>query len=107
MSSELADIQRDLGELTGIVKAGFEGVHKRQDTTNGRIYKLEEAQAALAMQGVKDRADIDNLKGGSADQKQFISRWTDKALSAAFGIIGAGIALLLVRAGIVDPELFK
>lgn len=36
------------GQLGEMVKEGFDGVHKRQDVTNGRIKKLELWRAAIA-----------------------------------------------------------
>ena len=35
------DLQAQISELKGIVVTGFQGVHARQDITNGRIGKLE------------------------------------------------------------------
>ena len=35
------ELAQQIGELRGIVVEGFKGVHQRQDTTNGRIGKLE------------------------------------------------------------------
>lgn len=35
------DLGQQIAELRGIVVKGFEGVHARQDITNGRIGKLE------------------------------------------------------------------
>lgn len=35
------DLAQQIAELRGVVVKGFEGIHQRQDITNGRIGKLE------------------------------------------------------------------
>jgi hypothetical protein len=40
-------LQKNITELTGVVKEGFSGVHTRQDTTNGRITTNEKELLSL------------------------------------------------------------
>ena len=49
------ELGQQIAELRGIVVQGFEGVHKRQDTTNGRIGKAEDR--LLKLEQARDNAE--------------------------------------------------
>ena len=41
-SCDLNDVMRAIGTLEGKLQEGFEGIHRRQDTTNGRLDKHDD-----------------------------------------------------------------
>lgn len=41
----LVALVQAVGKLEGMVETGFDGIHKRQDITNGRIAKIELKEA--------------------------------------------------------------
>ena len=55
MSERDFELGQQIAELRGLVVQGFEGVHKRQDTTNGRIGKAEDR--LLKLEQAKDNAE--------------------------------------------------
>ena len=84
--STQSDVNLDLGqqiaELRGIVVKGFEGVHSRQDVTNGRIGKLEVRVDAL-----------ENVNATSRGRRQ--GAWTFwLVLSTVLGLVLAALGIM-------------
>lgn len=74
-------IAQQVAELRGIVVKGFEGVHQRQDTTNGRLGKVEDRVLEL-------------------EEDNSFERGKSKGISAAWGatLAIAGIVIGLLTA---------
>lgn len=51
-----------IGELKGKVDVGFQGVHKRQDITNGRLEKTEDRVGQLEQENKSQETDLKWLK---------------------------------------------
>ena len=56
------DIMRAIGTLEGSVKTGFSGVHKRQDTANGRLSSTEKRVRELEQENQGQETDLKWLK---------------------------------------------
>lgn len=65
-SCDLNDVMRAIGTLEGSVREGFEGIHRRQDITNGRIDKQDNRISILESTSAKEtgRRSAYNWVGG-------------------------------------------
>lgn len=69
-----SELNRQIQSLSVLVKEGFDGVHKRQDITNGRIGKVEDRTT---------KTEISIIK---YDTSLSVFKWL-------FGILGLGNAI--------------
>lgn len=65
--------------ILAVVQEGFAGVHRRQDTTNGRVLKLEEAVGHIRVEAGKQDVRISNQDTRISDigREVFKRRATD------------------------------
>lgn len=64
------ELGQQIAELRGIVVQGFEGIHKRQDTTNGRIGKAEDR--LIKLEQAKDSAE-GRMRGAKASWQVIVT----------------------------------
>lgn len=96
------EIMRAIGNLEGKVKTGFEGIHDRQDTTNGRLGKTEDRVGDLEKADIdltnKIKSNTDTTRGS----EKIKAIWLDRLLVFGLYIIGTLFFYVLLKTQIVN-----
>ena len=98
-------IMEKLGNLEGITKEGFRGVHSRQDMANGRIEKLEGRVGTLEKEDVRSHGIQENATKLIQQEVDGKKVWTDRLWNALFIAGLTLIGWMLLATGILRPPV--
>lgn len=83
------ELRADMAEVRGRIREGFDGVHTRLDSQNGRLRKVETAQQLLdAVQAERRIRGLENARNRIAGR--------DAVLVAVASMLGGGTVGLIV-----------
>jgi hypothetical protein len=92
---------RELGKI----QAGIEGVHRRQDVTNGKVLRAEEAINALQKIDINFLDRLSNLEKDGDKKNRSSEKWKDFLYEKGISLLIFLAGLVLIATGIIDFDI--